>query len=326
MIRNTAGQAAGCQMTATADGSDFAGTVTVYITKDNGVQAIGSVGAGLCTNEGHGYYTYNPSQAETDAAEVAFTFVGTGAITKTRTYEPLTPAQAAAAGGVTPTGNLVSDLLDTMAILNNELELEVAGADEGRAIIALTLAQHQFETQAALYPRALQSTITVTTAANVETSAWSTSLLRLDAIWLLDANGVPINKLEKIQQIGGHVPTLPWPLDLALATGTGNPSGYYASSQNFYWLPLPSGVASLRVYGLIEQAEFGTRNDAFNYTKRCKLAIASFAVRLLAGGIGDDATDFDTLAARTFGPLIRSLKKLDRSSPLVRRYDRVHLT
>ena len=52
----------------------------MYITADGGAQAIGSVGSGICTAEGNGYYTYAPSQAETNADLIAFTFIGTGSI------------------------------------------------------------------------------------------------------------------------------------------------------------------------------------------------------------------------------------------------------
>jgi hypothetical protein len=54
--------------------------VTIYVTKDAGTQAIGTVGSGVCTHEGNGYHTYSPSQAETDGDLIAFTFIGTGAV------------------------------------------------------------------------------------------------------------------------------------------------------------------------------------------------------------------------------------------------------
>lgn len=83
MRKNISGQKVGCQMTTIADGSEFTGAVTVYVTGDAGVQAVGTVGAGACTHEGHGYHTYAPSQAEINYDLAAFTFVGTGAITAT---------------------------------------------------------------------------------------------------------------------------------------------------------------------------------------------------------------------------------------------------
>jgi len=80
MKRNTAGQKIGAQVITAADGTAFTGSVTVYVTKDAGTQVIGSVGSGAATDEGNGYYTYAPSQAETDGNLLAFTFIGSGAI------------------------------------------------------------------------------------------------------------------------------------------------------------------------------------------------------------------------------------------------------
>ena len=80
MKKNTAGQKIGAQIITAADGTAFSGSVTVYVTKDAGAQAIGSVGSGAATSEGNGYYTYAPSQAETDGDLLAYTFIGSGAI------------------------------------------------------------------------------------------------------------------------------------------------------------------------------------------------------------------------------------------------------
>jgi hypothetical protein len=82
MIRNTAGQRIGAQMESTTGGA-FVGAVTVYVTKGNGAQTIGSVGGGAATHKGNGYHQYSPAQAETDNDYLAFTFVGSGARTQT---------------------------------------------------------------------------------------------------------------------------------------------------------------------------------------------------------------------------------------------------
>ena len=83
MLKNVAGQKIGAQMTSIADGSEFVGSVTVYVTLDGGAQALGAVGSGVCTHEGHGYHTYAPSQGETNGDLLAFTFVGSGAVSAT---------------------------------------------------------------------------------------------------------------------------------------------------------------------------------------------------------------------------------------------------
>ena len=83
MKKNVAGQFIGAQMLNIADGLIFTGIVKVYITGDNGSQTLGSVGSGICANKGNGYYSYTPSQAESNFNHAAFTFTGTGAITAT---------------------------------------------------------------------------------------------------------------------------------------------------------------------------------------------------------------------------------------------------
>lgn len=83
MRKNVAGQKVGAEMITAADGSAFAGAVSVFVTLDAGTQAAGTVGGGACTHEGNGYHTYAPAQAETNGDLAAFTFIGTGAIPRT---------------------------------------------------------------------------------------------------------------------------------------------------------------------------------------------------------------------------------------------------
>lgn len=90
MKRFVAGQSIGAQMITTA-GAAFVGVVACYVTKDNGAQAIGTVGSGICTHKGLGTHTYTPSQIETDAAHLIFTFAGSGAITQAVNVYPTFP-------------------------------------------------------------------------------------------------------------------------------------------------------------------------------------------------------------------------------------------
>lgn len=79
MKKNVAGQSIGAPLVNAADNTAFTGTVTIYITGDNGTQTIGSVGSGVCVSKGNGYYSYAPTQGETNYDHIAFTFIGTGA-------------------------------------------------------------------------------------------------------------------------------------------------------------------------------------------------------------------------------------------------------
>jgi hypothetical protein len=101
MIRAAAGQVIGAQMVNATTGAAFAGTVTVYITGDGETQAIGSVGSGLCTAEGNGYYTYRPTASETDYVLIAFTFIGNGAVPATIQVATVTESQTAASVSTT---------------------------------------------------------------------------------------------------------------------------------------------------------------------------------------------------------------------------------
>jgi hypothetical protein len=122
MVKGQAGQKIGAQMVNATTGAAFSGTVTVYLTGDAGTQAIGTVAAGVCTAEGNGYYTYAPSQAETDYDLIAFTFIGTGAIPATIQVTTFTAAQAAAVNVATPPGavtyrDLISNALKRIGVL-----------------------------------------------------------------------------------------------------------------------------------------------------------------------------------------------------------------
>jgi hypothetical protein len=91
MKKNAASQIIGAEMITAADGSAFTGSVTVYYTIDGGSQTIGSVGSGVCTHEGNGLHTYTPTQGETNGDHIAWTFIGTGAISATVQVYPSFP-------------------------------------------------------------------------------------------------------------------------------------------------------------------------------------------------------------------------------------------
>lgn len=214
-----------------------------------------------------------------------------------------------------------------MPVLDNALKTGSGETDEARAIIACNMAKDVFDTLAACKPRVLQSTVNVSTAASTETTAWTASILRLDAIWLLDpTTSRPTRKLKRIEEVGGHVPSLPWPLQLTLAQGTGTAAGYYANTSNFYWLPLPDGTSSLRVYGYVSAVDFVTRASTFSYPAASRNAFAALAVKLLRTGTEDDQEAINAVASAIFAPLFKSLKGFDRSEPHGRYYGELHDT
>lgn len=94
MKRNISGQTIGAQMVNTSNGAAFVGAVTVSVTGDGGAQTPGT---GTIEHEGNGYYSYKPTQAETNFAHAAFQFLGVGAVpTSTQVYTELATAGAGA--------------------------------------------------------------------------------------------------------------------------------------------------------------------------------------------------------------------------------------
>lgn len=89
MKRNVAGQKVGTTLINATTGAPHTGVATVYVTIDAGTQAVGSVGSGAATDEGHGYFSYAPAQAETDGDLCAFTFEAAGCINRTENERPL---------------------------------------------------------------------------------------------------------------------------------------------------------------------------------------------------------------------------------------------
>lgn len=77
MKKNVAGQTVGAGLVTASTLAAFSGTVTCYVTGDGGTQSLGTVGSGVCTNEGNGAYTYAPSAAECNYDHILFTFIGT---------------------------------------------------------------------------------------------------------------------------------------------------------------------------------------------------------------------------------------------------------
>ena len=119
MKKNVAGQHVTGQLALLADGTDFSGTATVYVTGDGGAQAAGS---GTATLRGHGTYDYAPTQAETNFDHVAFTFTGALAasfVAQIDTDFPQTGdafARLGAPAGASVSADVASVQTDTSAI------------------------------------------------------------------------------------------------------------------------------------------------------------------------------------------------------------------
>ncbi len=121
MRKNVSGQSIGAQLISVSDGSNVTGgTTVVWVTGDAGTQVIGTVGSGLATHEGHGFWSYLPSVSETNFDEIAFTFVNSLAVTSTvqvytTTTSGPTTVSTTAISGSSFSSNLTRDKLIEMA-------------------------------------------------------------------------------------------------------------------------------------------------------------------------------------------------------------------
>jgi hypothetical protein len=215
------------------------------------------------------------------------------------------------------------DLLNTMELLNAELQLQSGEEDVTRGLTALNRAQDYFETIAASVPGFKGDTTgEVLSVDSTETTAFPTGVLRIDAIWRLGTNSLPEQRLDPIHETGGHLPTLSWPVSLGYASASpGKPTGYYTNARSIYWSPLPNDAYTFRWYGFQAASDI-TAGGTFAYDDVVALPLASFACRLMKIGLDDDQDDIGTLAENTFRPVIKALSHTNRDGgkPLQYRY------
>lgn len=217
------------------------------------------------------------------------------------------------------------DLLDTMELLNQELQLQSGEVDVVRGLRALNLAQDYFESLAATRGDLMGGhTGTVVTASGVETTTFPTGLLRVDALQKLhDTTGRPERNLTPMQRVGGQMRTLGWPWPSLLATSSGAPTGYWANRRSIYWAPLPNGVYTVRWHGWQAQADI-TAAGTFAYEDIVVLPLASFAVKLMRHGVDDSTEDIGTLAQGVFKSTLDALEMSSRDGAQSLQYTRAH--
>jgi hypothetical protein len=264
MIREQAGQSVSCQMITASDGSEFTGTVTVYVLGDAGTLTLGSVGSGICTHEGGGLHSYLPSAAETNYDVAAFQFRGTGAITRTKEYPTITVSQAAALGvsgvaaGLTTFGDLYMEALDT--------EL---GSNDSAVLFTTTRRQHAINEGIRQFCDLTEclkqrSTITVSSSAQ-EFNLNSTTIIAGGDFVRVSDEGPAFKKYDtagsEILVLAGDRDfpqrEVPW-LDAASpgwrSTNTGTPGGWYLRDDAgafYFGLDCPVNVSTSETAELI---------------------------------------------------------------------------
>lgn len=217
-------------------------------------------------------------------------------------------------------------LLDTMEVLNQELQLQTGEADVTRGLVALNRAQDYFETFAAQSPDILGSGVgTVVTVADTETTAFPSGVLRIDKLHFINPDtNRPQYRLEPLKTTGGHVVGYSWPFYL-IADRTGKPTSYYTNGTLIYWNPLPSAAHTIRWYGFQVASDI-TAGGTFAYPDIVALPIAAFAVKIMKLGVDDQLGDINQLAAETFNPVLKTLSMFNRDKAAGFDYKNVHGT
>lgn len=215
-------------------------------------------------------------------------------------------------------------LLDTMEIVNPELQLQSGEVDVARGLVALNRAQDYLESIIASERGVKGDTVgTVTTSASTESTAFPTGVLRIDRLQRISSTtSRPELDLMPIRGVGSHADVVRWPIVLDAAASPGAPEAYYTNGRSIYWAPLPDGTYTVRWYGFQVASDI-TASGTFAYEDICILPLASFAARLLKIGLEDDQTDIATLAENTFRPTLKALANFQRDGaiPLVYRYN-----
>jgi hypothetical protein len=125
MKKNVAGQHISAQMITLADGSDFNGTVTVTVRLDSGNQAAG---LGTVTNKTNGEYDYAPTQAETNADFIVYSFSGAAALTRDRSVYTTFPQTGDNFARIGVAGASLTDLGGMSTGMKAEVQVESAAA------------------------------------------------------------------------------------------------------------------------------------------------------------------------------------------------------
>lgn len=212
-------------------------------------------------------------------------------------------------------------ILDRMEILHPELQLQPGESDVAKGLIAANMAQAAFEALLAQTPGVLGDTSnTVATTTDTETTTFPTGLLRLDKLQYVDSSTNRVAwDLDPIYGTGGHAPATDWLT--TTATATGKPIRYWTNGRLIYWDPIPDDAYTIRWYGF-QAASAITASGTVTYPDLCLLPIATMAVKLIRVGLDDAADQLTALAQEVFEPVITTMRGFRREGPrpMVYRY------
>lgn len=248
MIANQAGQFAFCEVIDLA-GAAFTGAVTVYVTIDNGAEAIGSVGGGAATLVGHGKYRYPIAQAETNGRSISLSFIGAGAAPASVTYDTITLSQAQALQSATGPGvryvlGVIANALAGLNVYGAGEPIKPADATLCLFWLNLILDDWNLDPQASY---AEPFTVFASTGVNPQTIGPSGQ-------WVLPARppsirGVSVSVGGQYQEIGVTNDPAWWAAQGSISTGSPSGAYYEATEPNgsLYFNNLPAAATSVRL-------------------------------------------------------------------------------
>jgi hypothetical protein len=215
-------------------------------------------------------------------------------------------------------------LLDTMELLDQELQLQPGEASVTRGLTALNRAQDHFESLLAVRKGALGGQVGQLVTANAtETTAFPAGVLRIDRLSMLSGNGgLPLYDLLPNKRSGTQANSGLWPW-AAFTQGTGKPAEYKTNGRTITWSPLPSGVFYIRWEGFEVAADISAAGT-FAYPDIVILPLASFAVKMFKFGIDDASADLQQVASETFKSTLDALTNFDRDGARGFEYTSVH--
>lgn len=227
---------------------------------------------------------------------------------------------------------LIQTIFDRMMIFDNTLGLESGGDDVSRGLIVCDMVSDWMEAEAATIEGCLGTHNLLYTAENTETTDWPERLLRLDSLWYIDAStGRPVWELDPIQGVGNHVPGMTWPLSEMVLSGSapnvaGKPKEYAATGPGgqFYWVPMPDAEYWIRGYGLWSTINFESADSIFPFPSTVSLPFSGMASYLMKIGLDRELTSIETFVRASLRPVLKGLKKFNKTMPDSRVYSEVH--
>lgn len=223
----------------------------------------------------------------------------------------------------------IQTLFDRMQLYDNQFDLIAGGDDVTRGLVALNLVQDWLELVMAGEADLFKTDQTFATTANQDFTTWPASLMRLDALYLLDANSRQVRCLDPIDITGGYQPGYPWPLDLFSGViSTGAPFEYEGQQQGakIRWYPVPDAIYTIRGYGLWAAADYTAAANTFLYPDTVALAMVPHAAQLLRTGLDREIGAQQAAAEGAFKRLVRFFGRPVHTGPQSKVYDSFHDT